>query len=195
MTLAGGADAVSGLFRGVIWNQTIPDALRGRLASIELISYSSSGPLLGDMSSGEVAAAFTPRISVHSGSIICVLVVGALALPQLRFRVSCGEAHWPPARASASDTSSLGSVSIRATAHKLACDDHAHSRPLRPAAHVTARRPRRGVRRSKDRSCPVLVGVGAGPSVHPVRWTSCRHSSAMAYAMIHPPVMFKASPV
>ena len=38
MTLAGGADAVSGLFRGVIWNQTIPDALRGRLASIELIS-------------------------------------------------------------------------------------------------------------------------------------------------------------
>ena len=85
LTLAGGADAVSGLFRGVIWNQTIPDALRGRLASIELISY-SSGPLLGDVESGAVAAAFTPRVSVLSGGIICVLGVGALALALPQFR-------------------------------------------------------------------------------------------------------------
>jgi hypothetical protein len=33
-------------FRMTIWNQTIPDALRGRLASIEMVSH-SSGPLLG----------------------------------------------------------------------------------------------------------------------------------------------------
>src|SRR5258705_409597 len=85
LTLAGGADAVSGLFRGVIWNQTIPDALRGRLASIELISY-SSGPLLGDVESGAVASAFTPRVSVLSGGIICVLGVGALALALPQFR-------------------------------------------------------------------------------------------------------------
>lgn len=30
--LAGGADMVSGIFRQTIWNRTIPDTLRGRLA-------------------------------------------------------------------------------------------------------------------------------------------------------------------
>ena len=35
--LAGAADMVSGLFRMTIWNTTIPDHLRGRLAGIELI--------------------------------------------------------------------------------------------------------------------------------------------------------------
>jgi MFS family permease len=85
LALAGAADMVSGLFRSVIWNQTIPDALRGRLASIEMLSY-LSGPLLGDFESGAVATAFTPRISILSGGIICVLGVGALALALPRFR-------------------------------------------------------------------------------------------------------------
>jgi MFS family permease len=85
LALAGAADMVSGLFRSVIWNQTIPDALRGRLASIEMLSY-LSGPLLGDFESGVVATAFTPGISILSGGIICVLGVGALALVLPRFR-------------------------------------------------------------------------------------------------------------
>ena len=38
-SLAGAADMVSGLFRMTIWNQTIPDHLRGRLAGIEMVSY------------------------------------------------------------------------------------------------------------------------------------------------------------
>jgi MFS family permease len=85
LALAGGADAVSGLFRSVIWNTTIPDELRGRLASIELVSY-SSGPLLGDVEAGAVASAFSPRVSVFSGGVLCVVGVGllALALPQFR---------------------------------------------------------------------------------------------------------------
>jgi MFS family permease len=85
LAFAGGADTVSGLFRGLIWNRTIPDALRGRLASIELISY-SSGPLLGDVESGTVATAFTPRISILSGGVLCVLSVGLLALMLPKFR-------------------------------------------------------------------------------------------------------------
>ena len=48
LALAGGADMVSGLFRMTIWNQTIPDRLRGRLAGVEQISY-LSGPLLGHL--------------------------------------------------------------------------------------------------------------------------------------------------
>src|SRR5207248_81361 len=32
LVLAGASDMISGLFRSTIWNQTIPDGLRGRLA-------------------------------------------------------------------------------------------------------------------------------------------------------------------
>ena len=47
LALAGGADAISGVFRATIWNETIPDRLRGRLAGVEMISW-SSGPMLGN---------------------------------------------------------------------------------------------------------------------------------------------------
>ena len=83
LALAGAADGVSGIFRMTMWNQTIPDALRGRLASIEMVSY-MSGPLLGHVEAGVVAAAFGVSASVISGGILCV--VGVLAcgvlLPQ-----------------------------------------------------------------------------------------------------------------
>jgi MFS family permease len=83
LAVAGAADAISGIFRMTIWNQTIPDALRGRLASIEMVSY-SSGPLLGHVEAGAVAAAFGVTASVVSGGVLCV--VGVLAcglwLPQ-----------------------------------------------------------------------------------------------------------------
>ena len=46
LVVAGFFDMISGIFRMVIWNQTIPDRLRGRLAGIEQISY-STGPAAG----------------------------------------------------------------------------------------------------------------------------------------------------
>ncbi|HEU4387698.1 MAG TPA: MFS transporter [Blastocatellia bacterium] len=79
LALAGGADMVSGLFRMTIWNQTIPDHLRGRLASIEMISY-MTGPFLGNAEAGLVASAFGLRASVVSGGVLCVLGSGLLAL-------------------------------------------------------------------------------------------------------------------
>lgn len=95
LAFTGGADMISGLFRGVIWNKTIPDTLRGRLASIELISY-TSGPLLGDVESGVVASAFTPRFAVASGGVLCVLGVGLLALALPKFRAYDDRRHAPP---------------------------------------------------------------------------------------------------
>jgi MFS family permease len=80
LALAGGADATSGMFRMILWNQTIPDAFRGRLAGIEMLSY-MSGPLLGHVEAGMVAAAFSVRTSVISGGVLCVigvLLCGAL---------------------------------------------------------------------------------------------------------------------
>jgi len=84
LAVAGGADMVSGLFRATIWNQTIPDELRGRLAGIELLSY-STGPLLGHARAGVVAALTSVRTSILSGGVLCVVAVAAIgaAMPSL----------------------------------------------------------------------------------------------------------------
>jgi len=78
LAAAGAADMVSGIFRMSIWNRTIPDHLRGRLASIELLSY-TSGPLLGNAEAGAAAALVGVRASVVSGGVLCVVAVGATA--------------------------------------------------------------------------------------------------------------------
>ncbi|HEX2506602.1 MAG TPA: hypothetical protein VHK22_10390, partial [Gaiellaceae bacterium] len=85
LVFAGAADMISGIFRSIIWNQTIPDHLRGRLAGIEQLSY-STGPLLGNVESGVVAALAGVRASIVSGGVLCVVGVAltALALPGLR---------------------------------------------------------------------------------------------------------------
>jgi MFS family permease len=82
LTVAGAADMLSGIFRGTLWNQTIPDSLRGRLAGVELLSY-GLGPSAGQIRAGAVAGLTTPRFSLWSGGLLCagaVAVVGA-ALP------------------------------------------------------------------------------------------------------------------
>lgn len=79
LAMAGAADMVSGVFRQTIWNETIPDRLRGRLAGVEMVSY-MSGPLLGNVESGLVAAAFGTVFSVVSGGALCVLGVAACAV-------------------------------------------------------------------------------------------------------------------
>lgn len=84
LAIAGGADAVSGIFRSTMWNETIPDALRGRLASIEMVSY-MSGPLLGHLEAGAVAAVFGVTASVVSGGVLCVVGVLACGLYLPRF--------------------------------------------------------------------------------------------------------------
>ncbi len=78
LTIAGAADMVSGIFRMSIWNRTIPDHLRGRLASIEMLSY-TSGPLLGNAEAGAAASLFGLRAAVTSGGVLCVVAVGATA--------------------------------------------------------------------------------------------------------------------
>ena len=85
LAVAGAGDSVSGIFRQAIWNQTIPDRLRGRLAGIELVSY-SSGPALGSIESGVVAGLFGVQASVVSGGVLCVVGVAVVAALLPRFR-------------------------------------------------------------------------------------------------------------
>ncbi|MBA3489186.1 MAG: MFS transporter [Longispora sp.] len=85
LAIAGGADMISGIFRSTIWNQSIPDELRGRLAGIELLSY-SSGPMLGNARAGFVAQLTGVRFSIVSGGLLCFGAVTALAAALADFR-------------------------------------------------------------------------------------------------------------
>jgi MFS family permease len=79
LVAAGFFDMISGIFRGAIWNQTIPNYLRGRLASIEMMSY-LTGPMLGSAKMGIVAERYGVKAALISGGILCVVSVGASAL-------------------------------------------------------------------------------------------------------------------
>lgn len=92
LALAGASDQVSALFRDVIWNQTIPDNLRGRLAGIELLSY-SIGPLAGQLRAASIAAATSLSFSVTSGGVMCVIVVVILAILMPEFRTYDAETN------------------------------------------------------------------------------------------------------
>lgn len=76
--LAGAADMISGIFRTTVWNQTIPESMRGRLAGIEMLSY-SVGPLGGQVRAGAVADLWSVRGSIASGGFACVAGVAITA--------------------------------------------------------------------------------------------------------------------
>jgi MFS family permease len=77
--VAGYWDMISGVYRMTIWNQTIPNYLRGRLASLEMISY-LTGPMLGGAKMGFVAESFGVKTAIVSGGVLCVVFVAILAL-------------------------------------------------------------------------------------------------------------------
>jgi MFS family permease len=84
LAIAGAADSVSAVCRSTISQTLTPDRLRGRMSSVFSLVV-ASGPRLGDVESGTVAAAATPRASVISGGLACVVSVGVVAalFPQL----------------------------------------------------------------------------------------------------------------
>jgi MFS family permease len=84
LAVAGAADMVSGVFRGTIWNETIPNELRGRLAGIEMISY-LTGPLIGNARAGFMADAWGVSASIWIGGVVCLLGVIATGLALPRF--------------------------------------------------------------------------------------------------------------
>jgi MFS family permease len=92
LALAGGFDMISAIFRMTMWSQTIPHYLRGRLAGLEMISY-TSGPKLGDAEAGIVATLFSVRTSIVSGGVLCVVgtaIISALIPQFIRYHGSEG---------------------------------------------------------------------------------------------------------
>jgi len=85
LVIAGAFDQVSALFRGFIWNQSIPDELRGRLAGIEMLSY-LLGPLGGQARAGGMAAMSSLRTSIVGGGLLCIGFVSLIAAMMPKFR-------------------------------------------------------------------------------------------------------------
>ncbi len=83
--LVGMADQVSVVMRSTIVQLTTPDALRGRVSSINMIFIGASNQL-GAMESGFVAALTSATFAVVSGGVACLAVAGAVAarVPELR---------------------------------------------------------------------------------------------------------------
>jgi MFS family permease len=84
LAIAGAADSVSAVCRSTISQTLTPDRLRGRMSSVFSLVV-ASGPRLGDIEAGTVASVATPRWSVASGGVACVVCVGviAAAFPEL----------------------------------------------------------------------------------------------------------------
>jgi len=78
LMIAGFFDQISAIFRGLIWNQSIPDHLRGRLASIEMLSY-SVGPQMGQVRGALFARAFGLEFSLISGGILTIIAAALVS--------------------------------------------------------------------------------------------------------------------
>jgi len=77
LVIAGAADAVSGIFRMTMWNESIAPSVRGRMAGAEVLSY-SLGPTAGQFRAGVVAAASTLRVANVSGGLGCAGICAGL---------------------------------------------------------------------------------------------------------------------
>jgi MFS family permease len=85
LAVAGWADVISAVFRSTIIQLAVPDALRGRLAGLQ-IAVVTGGPRIGDLEAGAVAtgfggAVFGDTVSIVSGGLACI--AGALVLARL----------------------------------------------------------------------------------------------------------------
>jgi hypothetical protein len=84
LAVAGAADQVSAVYRSTMMQVATPPGLQGRLQGVYMVVV-TGGPRLGDLESGAVAGAFTPRFSVVSGGLACLAGIGLLtaAVPNL----------------------------------------------------------------------------------------------------------------
>jgi MFS family permease len=71
---AGFFDMVSGVFRVTLWNETIPESIRGRIAGFELLSY-MSGPLLGNALLGFLADVIGIQTALFWGAALSLVLL------------------------------------------------------------------------------------------------------------------------
>lgn len=85
LVVIGAADAVSTIIRNTVRQLLTPDAMRGRMVSINQIFF-QGGPQLGEIEAGLAAQAFGTPASIVIGGVGAVLAVSYVAVrwPQIR---------------------------------------------------------------------------------------------------------------
>jgi MFS family permease len=80
--LAGICDGYSGIFRLTMWNESLPNELRGRVSSFSLLSY-TSGPLLGNAVMGFLGDSLGLHRALSCGALISLIsmIIVLLRLP------------------------------------------------------------------------------------------------------------------
>ncbi len=76
--ITGTADTVSMVIRGTIRQLMTPDALRGRMVSVNMMFF-MGGPQLGELEAGLVAAVFGAPFAIFSGGLATVLLTAWVA--------------------------------------------------------------------------------------------------------------------
>jgi hypothetical protein len=84
LVVAGGSDMVSGVFRQSILRMATPPQMLGRIEGVGMAVW-TTGPALGDLEAGAVAAVTTVDTSIVIGGLACIggIAVLAVAMPAL----------------------------------------------------------------------------------------------------------------
>ncbi len=78
LAVGGAADMISGISRQALLQLASPPELVGRMEGVGMAVW-TSGPRLGELESGLVAAATSPSFAIVSGGVACVVVMLGLA--------------------------------------------------------------------------------------------------------------------
>jgi MFS family permease len=124
--VAGAADTVTVVLRGVIVQTVTPDEFRGRVTAADYV-VGAGGGYLGSVESGVIGSLATPTVSALSGGLLTVAsaIILGLAIPAFtRYRPaahggapelpSVGGTEPPPAAGTEPDASASGRVSLPA---------------------------------------------------------------------------------
>jgi hypothetical protein len=92
LVVGGAAHGIGDIARAAVWNRTIPDRLRGRLAGVELL-IGAGGPAAGDIRAGALGSRFGIGPAICSGGLACLAVALLVAaVPGLTERSGSAEA-------------------------------------------------------------------------------------------------------
>ena len=83
--LTGAGDMVSTVVRGTIRQTVTPDALRGRMTSINMLFF-MGGPQLGEVEAGAIASVWGASVAMVTGGLATLVYVGWLAFRQPELR-------------------------------------------------------------------------------------------------------------
>jgi MFS family permease len=94
LAVAGGADAISAVFRQTILQSATPDQMRGRLQGVFIVVV-AGGPRLGDLVLGSESSWFGEAWAAVIGGLTCILLLTVVVAIQRRFLSY--DAHHPTA--------------------------------------------------------------------------------------------------